>query len=275
MSTGKVWFVTGASKGLGRSLVNQLLAKGFKVAATSRDAAAFQKQADENFLPLSVSLTDEGSVKSAIAQTVDHFGRIDVVVNNAGYGQVGALEELTDAEVRGNFDVNVFGLLNVIREAMPYLRTQQSGHIINIASLAGFTGGFPGWGIYCATKFAVVGLTEALREEIKAFGVHATVVSPGYFRTDFLTGGSLAVSAREIPGYQAVRDTIKFHENMNGNQPGDPEKGVAAIIEMAASPNPPLNFLLGQDAYEGVPLKFHSVLDEIEQWKELTVNTVY
>ncbi|WP_343691365.1 SDR family NAD(P)-dependent oxidoreductase [Chitinophaga sp.] len=267
----QVWFVTGASKGFGRILVSQLLAQGYQVAATSRDAASLSGFSGNNFLPLTVSLTDEASVKAAIDKTINTFGKIDVVVNNAGYGQVGALEEVSDKDARENYNVNVFGLLNVIRQVMPHLREQRSGHIINIASVGGMLGGFPGWAIYCSTKFAVVGLTEGLREEIREFGVKATVVLPGYFRTSFL-GADLSVTESK---YQSVKDSIQWHADMNGKQPGDPEKGVAAIIEMAKSENPPLNFLIGKDAFEMVPEKFKSVLDEINEWKELTVNTVY
>ncbi|MBP1651142.1 MAG: short-chain dehydrogenase/reductase [Bacteroidetes bacterium] len=267
----KVWFVTGASKGFGRILVSQLLAKGYKVAATSRDAASLGEFSGNDFLPLTVSLTSEESVKAAIEKTISTFGKIDVVVNNAGYGQVGALEEVSDKDARENFNINVFGLLNVIRQVMPHLREQRSGHIINIASVAGMLGGFPGWAIYCSTKFAVVGLTEGLREEIKEFGVKATVVLPGYFRTNFL-GADLSVTESK---YQSVKDSIQWHADLDGKQPGDPEKGVAAIIEMAKSDHPPLNFLIGKDAAELVPEKLQSILDEISEWKELTINTTF
>jgi NAD(P)-dependent dehydrogenase (short-subunit alcohol dehydrogenase family) len=193
MNNQKVWFVTGASKGLGLSLVKQLLNKGYNVAATSRNVADLEGAVgkSESFLPLAVNITDEQSVTDAISQTISLFGKIDVVVNNAGYGLVGGLEELSDAEARANFDVNVFGSLNVIRAAMPHLREQKSGHIFNISSIGGFTGNFPGFGIYCATKFAVQGFTESLAAEIKSFGVKATIVSPGYFRTNFLAADSL------------------------------------------------------------------------------------
>lgn len=267
----KVWFVTGASKGFGRILVSQLLAQGYKVAATSRDAASLGEFSGNDFLPLTVSLTDEASVKAAIDKTISTFGKIDVVVNNAGYGQVGALEEVSDKDARENYNVNVFGLLNVIRQVMPHLREQRSGHIINIASVGGMLGGFPGWAIYCSTKFAVVGLTEGLREEIKEFGVKATVVLPGYFRTSFL-GGDLSVTESK---YQSVMDSIKWHAALDGKQPGDPEKGIAAIIEMAKSDNPPLNFLIGKDATELVPEKLKSIEAEIEEWKAVSANTVF
>src|SRR3954465_11275320 len=170
----KVWFVTGASKGLGLPLAKRLLAAGYKVAATSRTADALIKAVGsdhaDNFLPLEVSLTDEHSVKQGIAATLKKFGTIDVVVNNAGYGQVGTLEELTDEESRKNYDINVFGSLNVIRNVMPQFREKGTGRIYNISSVGGFNGNFAGWGIYCSSKFAVAGFTESLAAEVKEFG---------------------------------------------------------------------------------------------------------
>ncbi|MFA6083155.1 oxidoreductase [Mucilaginibacter sp.] len=276
MDTQKVWFVTGASKGLGLTLVKQLLSKGYKVAATSRNINDLTDAAgtSDNLLPLAVNIKDEGSVKDAINKTVSHFGHIDVVVNNAGYGLTGSLEELSDQEARDNFDINVFGSLNVIRAAMPYLREQRSGHIFNISSIGGFTGSFPGFGIYCATKFAVQGLTESLAAEIKAFGVKATVVSPGYFRTNFLAPDSLNVPKNEIQDYKDVREVQAAHQNeINGNQAGDPEKGVAAIIQVAESAEAPLHLFLGQDAYDLAYQKMDAVKQDLENWKELITST--
>ena len=279
MKNKQVWLVTGASKGLGLSLVRQLLEQGFTVAATSRKGEDLRRAVhaeDSRFLPLQVDLKSEASVREALEATIDHFGRIDVVVNNAGYGQIGSLEELTDREARENFEVNVFGALNVIRHVMPQLRKQQSGHIFNISSIAGFMGGFPGFGIYCATKFALEGLSESLAAEANAFGVKVTIVEPGYFRTDFLTAGSLAVPAQPIEAYEAVRATQQAHQNqINGNQPGDPEKAVAAMIQMADEPNPPLHLFLGQDAYDLACQKINAVRDELERWKAITVSTAF
>lgn len=276
MSNQKVWFVTGASKGLGLSLVKQLLVQGFKVAATSRKLADLTAAVgtSENFLPLAVDLTSDANVGEAIDQTVNHFGRIDVVVNNAGYGVLGALEELSDEEVRDNFTVNVFGSLNVIRKAMPYLRVQGSGHVFNISSIGGYSSAFPGWGIYCATKFAVQGFTGSLAEESKPLGINVTGVYPGYFRTEFLSSGSVAVPKNPIDAYASVRATQEAHQNeINGKQPGDPEKAVAALIKIAAAPNPPVHFFLGEDAYNLAYQQMDAVKQDLEAWKELTVNT--
>jgi NAD(P)-dependent dehydrogenase (short-subunit alcohol dehydrogenase family) len=248
-----VWFVTGASKGLGLSLVKKLLEEGYRVAATSRNVNDLEKVvgiSNEQFLPIAMNLLDEADVEKAIKKSVDHFGSIDVVVNNAGYGLVGGLEELTDAEVRSNFDVNVFGSLHVIRKTLPYMRRQNSGHIFNIASIGGFVGTFPGFGIYCATKFAMHGFTESLAAEVKPFGIKATVVSPGYFRTNFLDS-SLQVPAKPMEEYELVRKSQRTHQfNINGKQMGDPEKAAAVMIAVSVMDDAPLHLLLGSDAYE-------------------------
>lgn len=263
----KTWFVTGASKGLGLSLVKTLLAEGYPVAATSRSLGELQNAVgavSANFLPISVNLTDEKSIATAIDETIKHFGSIDVVVNNAGYGLAGALEELSDAEARANFDINVFGSLNVIRQVLPHLRKQSSGHIFNIASVGGFTGGFPGFGIYCATKFAMHGFSESLAEEVKPFGIRVTVVSPGYFRTNFLDS-SLSVPHHPIEDYKAVREVQSVHQNnYNGNQPGDPDKASAALIQVAEGKNPLLHLFLGPDAYTMAEQKIRAVQKDLD-----------
>ncbi|GAB4016513.1 oxidoreductase [Spirosoma koreense] len=277
MHNQQVWFITGASKGFGLELVGQLLEQGHRVAATSRDIAELRRAADTvstDFLPMAVDLTTETSVARAIQTTIEQFGRIDVVVNNAGYGQLGSLEELTDAEARANFEVNVFGTLNVIRQVMPQLRKQQSGHILNLSSIAGITGAFPGWGIYCATKFAVEGLSESLAAEVAPFGIKVTLVEPGYFRTEFLSSGSLRVPQAQLDAYALVRQSEEAHQNqIRGNQPGDPVKAAAAIIQIAAETNPPLHLFLGQDAYDLAKLKIRALQDDLTQWKALTVST--
>ncbi|WP_379091352.1 SDR family oxidoreductase [Pedobacter sp. UC225_65] len=227
MENQKVWFITGASKGLGLALVKQLLNKGHQVAATSRNATDLNKviPANPNFLALTVDINNEEEVKMAINKSMEQFGHLDVVVNNAGYGLLGSLEELSEEEARKNFNINVFGSLNVIRNVMPHLRAQQSGHIFNISSIGGFTGNFPGWGIYCATKFAVHGLSESLAMEVKPFGVNVTIVSPGYFRTNFLTKDSMNTPKKQLDAYQSVRDSQTAHQDqINGNQAGGSRK---------------------------------------------------
>ncbi|SHF76431.1 oxidoreductase [Flavobacterium defluvii] len=277
MDNKKVWFITGASKGIGLELAKKLLAEGYKVAATSRSEASLIKElgtTSDNFIPLEMDLVDEKSVKNAIDKTINHFKTIDVLVNNAGYGLLGTLEELTDAEARKNYEVNVFGLLNVIRNTMPILRANKTGHIFNISSVGGYYGEFPGWGIYCSTKFAVAGLTESLAAEIKPFGLHATIVYPGYFRTDFLKDSSLLLPENPIAEYKNVRESESAHkEDINGNQPGDPVKLAEALIKAAEDQNPPLHLFLGEDAFNMANQKIASVQSELGQWKEVSVST--
>jgi NAD(P)-dependent dehydrogenase (short-subunit alcohol dehydrogenase family) len=275
----KVWYITGASKGLGLALVKKLLNKGYRVAATSRNIEDLQKAVgadDSRFQAFAVSLTDESSVEKSIADTVKKFGTIDVVVNNAGYGLAGALEELTDKEARANFDINVFGSLNIIRKVLPYMRKQHSGHIFNIASIGGFTGSFPGFGIYCATKFAIQGLTESLAEEIKDFGLFATVVMPGYFRTNFLSDSSIRVPANEISAYKTVREIQDAHTGQyNGNQNGDPDKAADVFIAIAEKQDPPVHLFLGQDAYDLAEAKMKTVRESMLSVEQLATATAF
>lgn len=275
----KVWYITGASKGLGLALAKKLLSQGYKVAATSRNVKELSEAVadnSDNFLPLSVTLTDEASVQQSIEATVQHFGSIDVVVNNAGYGLTGALEELGDAESRKNFDINVFGTLNVIRKTLPFLRRQQNGHVFNIASIGGFTGNFPGFGIYCATKFAVHGLTESLAAEIKPFGLYATVVSPGYFRTHFLSDVSLNIPATPIEAYSNVREVERSHQqDINFNQAGDPDKAADVMIAASLLPAPPVHLFLGADAYALAEEKMTSIKKDLELMRVAATATAF
>lgn len=277
MVTKKIWFVTGASKGLGLVLVKRLLNEGYQVAATSRNIDELSKAIGEktvDFLPLEVDLVNEESVAKAINKVITAFGRIDVVVNNAGYGQIGTLEELSDEEARRNFDVNVFGSLNVIRQVMSHFRENNSGHIFNISSIGGFYGAFPGWGIYCATKFAMAGFTEALAAEAKSLGITATIVYPGYFRTNFLLKNSLCLPQNPIEAYKEARESELLHENqIAGNQPGDPEKAAKVLIEVAKNDNPPLHLFLGQDAYGMAKAKIEIIQNELNTNEVLGTST--
>jgi len=277
MSTQKVWFVTGASKGLGLSLVKRLLTEGYKVAATSRDAEALRREAgndSSDFLPLQVDLTDNASVGKAVSDIIAKLGTIDVVVNNAGYGQLGTLEELTDEEARKNFDVNVFGSLNVIRNVMPVFRQKRAGAFFNISSIAGFLGTFPGWGIYNATKFAVAGFTEALSAETKSMGISATIVYPGYFKTNFLLQGSLRTAANPIADYKEARELEVIHnDQIIGNQPGDPEKAAAALIRVAEMKERPLHLFLGSDSFGMAQNKLLAVQSDLTAFEEVSRST--
>ncbi|THU41482.1 SDR family oxidoreductase [Niastella caeni] len=272
----KIWFVTGASKGLGLALVKKLLKEGYCVAATSRNIKELQKAVDagrEVFLPLSVDLKNESSVEKGIQETVAHFGSVDVVVNNAGYGLTGSLEELSDEEVRQNFDINVFGVLNVIRKVLPYMRKQKSGHFFNIASIGGFIGSFPGFGSYTATKFAMHGFSESLAAEVKPFGITVSIVSPGYFRTEFLDA-SLGVPKNEIADYKLVREIQQVHQNdYNHNQIGDPDKAAAVMIAVAEQAAPPIHVFLGKDAYQLADAKMRALKQDMAAVEELATST--
>ena len=274
-SNKKVWFITGASKGFGLSIVKQLLCAGHFVAATSRNKEALAKAVsrdESNFLPLQVDLTDESSISIALQHTYEEFGRIDVVINNAGYGIGGAIEELTDEETRQAFDINVFATLNVIRNVMPYLREQRSGHIINMSSSAGLAPGM-GWSIYCAAKAAVITLSEVLAQDVKHLGVKVTCVSPGSFRTNFLNGESIAVAQNLIDDYGDITEARRSYLKRDGQQPGDPEKAASAIIRVVGEENPPVHLLLGGDAYNRVLTRLDTLHSGIRAMGEVTCST--
>ncbi|MEV6012077.1 SDR family NAD(P)-dependent oxidoreductase [Streptomyces sp. NPDC051976] len=247
------WFVTGTSRGLGLELVRQLLSAGADVAATTRSAerliASLGEETDiSSLLPLTVDLTDEAQVEHAVAQAVERFGSLDVVVNNAGYGFLAAVEETSDSEVREMLGVQVIGVWNVLRAVLPILRERREGRVINVSSVLGLTA-VPGWGLYCAGKFAVEGLSEALAAEVADFGIKVTIVEPGYFRTSFLTTDSLALPAQSTEHYPTVRTMVQDHLKLQGSQLGDPVKGAAAIIRQAIAGDGPLRQLLGSDAH--------------------------
>ena len=269
----KTWFITGASKGLGLALAQQVLALGDRVAATSRNLGELQA-ASERFLPLQVDLMNESSVANAIASTVEVFGSLDVVVNCAGYGQQGTFEALSDRELRRNFDVNLFAPLNVLRHALPQLRAQRSGHVINISSIVGFDGGYAGWGSYVASKFALGGVTEALAAEGQELGIKATVVYPGPVRTGFLSSASLAVAERRIDDYTAAQASLDLHQNtLDGQQAGDPDKIALAIIQAANVSEPPLHLFMGQIAVDLAQQKIAQVQQDLNQWKAISLAT--
>ncbi|MDB5052149.1 MAG: short-chain dehydrogenase/reductase [Bacilli bacterium] len=276
MNNNKIWFVTGASKGMGLTLVKMLLKRGYKVAATSRTVEDLQQAVGghTDFLPLQMNLSDENDVKKALSATIERFGRLDVVVNNAGYGQVGPFEEIPDAVARQNFEVNVFGTFNVVRQALPQLRKQRSGHIINFSSTAGFYG-FGGSAIYAATKFAVDGMSEALAQDVLPFGIHVTAVKPGYFRTNFLSPGSLSTSTTNlIEDYASLREAQESGlKQYDQNQPGNPEKGMDVLIQVAESEHPPLHLFLGKDAFEVANNKIESVQKDLAAWEVLATST--
>ncbi len=274
MDNTKIWFITGASKGMGLALTKLLLSKGEKVVAASRSLADLQKSIDgnnDNFLPLQLDITSDADVKSAMKQSIDKFGKLNVVVNNAGYSLVGSLEEVTDAEFRKTVDVNLFGTVNVIRAAMPYLRQQQSGHVINISSNAGYIG-FANAGSYCASKFAIIGLSEALAAEAAPFNIKVTAVAPGQFRTSFMEEGSLTFTENKIPVYK-VAESETMWRSFSGQQIGDPHKLANILYDLSRLAEPPLHLLLGPDTYELVMEHRAKERQEIESWKHVTLST--
>lgn len=272
----KTWFITGTSQGIGLVLVKQLLAQGYNVVATARNVDSVKKavaSSSDQFLPLQMNLISEESVKEAVNSAIEKFGSIEYLVNNAGYGLIGGIEESSDLEVRANFDVNVFGLLNVTRAILPHMRLEKSGHVINLSSVFGLIAG-AGWGIYCGTKFAVEGISEALAQEVEPFGIKVTIIEPGYVRTNFLNTSSLITSENPIEEYTSIREGVRAHQNdIPGNQPGDPDKVAELIIIVSQNPKPPLRLLTGSDAYGFANYKINSLKNEIEINKELTFST--
>jgi len=264
----RVWFITGASTGFGRSLALAALAAGGRVAATARDPGRLDPAlaAGERVLRLPLDVTDPGQCRQAVETTLAAWGRLDVLVNNAGYGQLGAIEEVSDAEARQVFDTNVFGLLHVLRAALPAMRRAGAGHVVNIGSVGGLLAR-SGIGIYAATKFAVEGISEALHQELKPLGIAVTVVEPGPFRTDF-AGRSLRDAAVAIDDYVATAGERRAElRGKHGTQQGDPDKAARVIIEAIDAPEPPLHLVLGRPAMDRAGEKLRALLDEIERWR--------
>ena len=254
MKNKKVWFVTGCSKGLGHALVNELLEQGYMVSATSRNKQALIEafgNESEQFLPLSMNLADEESVKTALKKTVLKFGRVDVVVNNAGYTHLATIEEMSDKAVRELFDINVFGLLNVIRAALPIMRKQNSGHIFNVSSLGAYNVG-PLSGPYCATKHAVKALSETLAMEVKQFGIHVTDVKPGFMRTEFFGTSHKTDIAEQSPYQDLYNENMDFYNGQNGTQAGNPKKAAELYIKVTEMDNPPESLPMGTDSCNGI-----------------------
>lgn len=276
MKTQKTWFITGASRGFGLDITKAVLASGDKVVATVRtkpEDLTAQFHNNENLYIVTLDITNEEQAKQAAAQAIDHFGRIDVLVNNAGYGLLAAVEEATAREVKQNYEVNVFGTLNVIRAVLPYMRKQRSGHVINISSVGGLSA-YYGWGLYGSTKFAIEGITEGMALELAPLGIHATVVAPGFFRTNFLDESSLISTANIIDDYdETVGAMRKFAAEVNYKQPGDPQKLAQAFVKLAASENPPVHLPLGNDTIQRFRDKTTAFEKDITNWYDTVTGT--
>ncbi|CAO3362384.1 oxidoreductase [Azospirillum melinis] len=268
-----VWFITGCSTGFGRELARLVLEKGWRVAATARDPRKLDDLLaghGERGRAIALDVTDAGQVTRAVAEAEEAFGRLDVVVNNAGYGYLSAIEEGEDAEIRAMFETNVFGLAAVTRAVLPGMRARRAGHIVNISSQGGMIG-FPGSGYYAATKFAVEGLSESLSKEVAPLGIHVLIVEPGPFRTDW-AGRSLKQSATWIDDYEQTSGARRKQvSGYSGKQPGDPVRAAEAIVTAVTAEKPPLRLVLGRPALEGVRGKLRSVLDEIDAWEATTL----
>jgi NAD(P)-dependent dehydrogenase (short-subunit alcohol dehydrogenase family) len=271
----KTWFITGASRGFGALIAEQALQRGDNVAATARDPATVVSRlgASLNLLAVALDVTDESQARAAAEAAVARFGGIDILLNNAGFGLLGAVEEATAPEIERVYATNVFGLLAVTRAVLPHMRRQRSGHVLNISSIGGYAAS-AGWGVYCSTKFAVEGLTEALALELKPLGIHATVIEPGFFRTDFLDARSLSVSPSEIADYAETAGAMRnFAAAANHAQPGDPAKLARALMTLVDADDPPLRMPFGSDAVRRIEAKNAFVAQELARWRDLSVST--
>jgi NAD(P)-dependent dehydrogenase (short-subunit alcohol dehydrogenase family) len=271
----KTWFITGASRGFGALFAKHALERGDNVVATARKPQAVIDTLGNhpNLLALALDVTDEAQAEDAARQAVDRFGRIDVLINNAGFGVLGATEEISGPEVEAVYRTNVFGLLAVTRAVLPHLRRQRSGHIINISSIGGYRS-YMGWGVYASTKFAVEGISEGLAMEVEPLGIKVTIVEPGYFRTDFLDQASLTTSPTIIEDYAETTGALRHAMvGMNHNQPGDPERLAKALLVVVDAANPPLRMPFGSDTVAAIEAKNAFVAEELAAWRELAVST--
>ncbi|RSK45953.1 oxidoreductase [Hymenobacter perfusus] len=271
MTTTKNWFITGVSTGFGKELADYCLSQGDNVAATFRkheQADEFTKKAGANGRGFVVEVTDEAQVKQGIADAIQHFGHLDVVVNNAGYGSLGSIEEIDAAEVQRQFDVNVFGPLHVLRAVLPHLRERKSGHILNITSIGGLKT-FPGVGVYNASKFALEAIGESLSQQVKPLGIHVTNIEPSGFRTEW-AGSSATYVDTSIEDYRAtVGENLKGIQSYSGKQPGDPQRAAKIMFDIVRQENPPLHLPLGKAAVKGARDKFTSLVQELETVADL------
>jgi NAD(P)-dependent dehydrogenase (short-subunit alcohol dehydrogenase family) len=271
----RVWFITGASRGFGALIAQEALAAGDAVVATARDPSTVTARlgSHERLLAARLDVTSETEAHEAVGLAVRKFGRIDILVNNAGYGLLGAIEEASARETEKLFGTNVFGLLGVTRAVLPHMRRQRSGHIINLSSVGGYTG-YPGWGVYGATKFAVEGISEALAAEVAPLGIHVTVVEPGFFRTDFLDETSLARTAQQIDDYRDTVGNTRAHAaDANHGQRGDPRKLAKAFMQLVNTANPPTRLPLGSDTVERIESKHAHVAQELAAWRNVATST--
>lgn len=271
----KTWFITGVSTGFGRALAQTLLARGERVVGTLRSEAQrveFGELAQGKSFGYLLDVRNHDDVRRVVAQVEAQVGPIDVLVNNAGYGYEGSIEEATPEAIRAQFDVNLFGAISVLQAVLPFMRKRRAGHILNITSMGGLTT-FPGVGIYNASKFALEGINEALASEVKQFGIKVTAIEPGSFRTDW-AGRSMTRAACTIDDYASLMAPISAtRAARSGNQPGDPARAALAMIEVVEAENPPVHLLLGNDALKFVREKIAALTHEIDAWEAVSAGT--
>lgn len=269
----KVWLITGCSTGFGRSLALEVLGKGYKAAVASRnidDVADIILKYPSTALAVKLDVTSASEIKAAVKETIEKFGQIDVLVNNAGIGYFGAIEESEESEVRKMFEINVFGLAKMTQEVLPHMRQHKAGHILNIASIGGLRA-FPGVGFYNATKFAVDGFSESLSKEVGPLGIKVTIIAPSGFRTDW-AGRSAKNSETTIQDYADTAGKNKGDiRGYSGNQPGDPIRAAKAMIQVTETENPPLRLLLGEAALKGARMKLDELKKDFDTWEAVTV----
>ena len=269
----KVWLITGCSTGFGREIAKFVLSQGYKAVVAARNTDDVQDiiaGQEGNAIAIKLDVTKKDEIRAAVEKTMQQFGRIDVLVNNAGIGYFGAIEESEDEAVRNMFDINVFGLANMIQETLPVMRAQKSGHIVNIASIGGLVG-FPAVGFYNATKFAVDGLSESLAKETAPLGIKVTIVAPSGFRTDW-AGRSANNSPVVIEDYASTSGKNKSDiRGYSGNQPGDPARAAQAIVKAVEAENPPLRLLLGAGALKGARVKLEQLKNDFDTWEDITL----
>ena len=272
MTNKPVWFITGASNGLGFEIAKHVLGLGYRVVLTARNPAqlaGLANQFKEQALALKVHVTDRSTIRSAVAETLSTFGQIDVLVNNAGYGYLAAIEEGDEEGVRSQFDTNLFGLIDVTKEALPAMRARRSGHIVNVSSLGGLMA-FAATGYYHATKFAVEAVSESLAQEVAPLGIKVTIVEPGAFRTNW-AGSSMAESPIVIDDYAETAGKRRISTKaVSGNQPGDPARAAAAIQMAVESKAPPLRLLLGGSALDLAYKRLETLRKNFDEWSDVT-----
>jgi NAD(P)-dependent dehydrogenase (short-subunit alcohol dehydrogenase family) len=269
--TSKVWFITGTSRGFGREWAIAALERGDKVAATARDLASLDDlvaRFGEALLPLQLDVTDRAADFAAVERAHDHFGRLDIVVNNAGYGHFGFIEEVTEEEARAQIETNVFGALWVTQAALPYLRAQRSGHIIQVSSIGGITA-FPNVGIYHASKWALEGFSQALAQEVESFGVHVTLIEPGGFATDW--AGSSSRRSEPLPDYAQIHEAADRARSQRASKPGDPKASARAILKVVDAEKPPLRVFFGELPLTLAKADYENRLRTWEEWQPVAI----